>query len=137
MDAYDKIKEAEKNDVITKDGITLFWGGWASQWYPSPFLVDNINFNCAEQYMMYAQAQFFGDTEAAAKGLEAKWPNQQKKLGRSLRNFTTAWDEPEGSRAAVLRGNMAKFNQNTDLLFLLFQTKDNLIGEASPYDMKW
>ena len=57
-----RIIEAEKNDVVTKGGVTLFWDGWASQWYPSVFLIDGTIFNCAEQWMMWSKAKFFGDT---------------------------------------------------------------------------
>ena len=33
-----------------------------SQWYPSPFTIDNELYNCAEQYMMSGKAKRFGDT---------------------------------------------------------------------------
>ena len=38
----------------TKD-LVLFWqkGSPFSQWYPSVFTVDDLTFNCAEQFMMY------------------------------------------------------------------------------------
>jgi ribA/ribD-fused uncharacterized protein len=139
MEAADvlRIQDEEKNSVVTAHGLTLFWGGWASQWYPSMFILDGIEFNCAEQFMMWAKAKFFGDEATAKKVLEAKWPRTQKALGRAASPWNAQWDEPEGSRTVVLRGNMAKFHQNPALRELLMQTTGTIIAEASPYDGKW
>lgn len=49
-----------------------------SQWYPSDFVVDGMEFNCAEQYMMLKKAQLFGDEEAALKIMQAPTPREQK-----------------------------------------------------------
>ena len=132
-----RIIEAEKNDVVTKGGVTLFWGGWASQWYPSVFLIDGTIFNCAEQWMMWSKAKFFGDTKTMGKILVAVWPKAQKELGRSAGPWNPAWDEPKGSRTVVLRGTLAKFRQNPELREKLLATGDTRIGEASPYDDVW
>lgn len=132
-----RIIEAEKNDVVTRRAITLFWGGWASQWYPAEFVVEGIRFNCAEQFMMWSKAIFMGDSVSAKKILEAKWPKAQKELGRKVSPWNPAWDEPHGSRAVVLRGNMAKFRQNQALRKALMATGSTLIAEASPYDDQW
>jgi hypothetical protein len=139
MNAQDvaRIVEAEKNDVITRNGITLFWGGWASQWYPSAFTIDGIAFNCAEQYMMWSKAKFFGDTGSMEKILEAKWPKAQKELGRKAGPWNPEWDGDKGSRLVVLKGNIAKFGQNEDLREKLLATGNTEIGEASPYDKVW
>jgi ribA/ribD-fused uncharacterized protein len=132
-----KIIEAEKDDVVTKGNVTLFWGGWPSQWYPSDFEVDGVVYNCAEQYMMAEKARFFGDETTRAKILRTKWPKAQKELGRKAGPWNKTWDEPKGSRAVVLRGTIAKFQQNPDLRAKLLATGDTLIGEASPYDPIW
>lgn len=133
----DKIKDQERNDVITEGGVTLFWGGWASQWYPSFFRLDGLEFNCAEQFMMWSKAKLFGDALSMDKIMKAKWPKAQKQLGREAGPWNPAWDEPMGSRLVVLRGCMAKFQQNPDLWRQLAATGDSIIGEASPYDKIW
>jgi ribA/ribD-fused uncharacterized protein len=133
----ERIIEAEKNDVVTRGEVTLFWGGWASQWYPSDFVVDDVTFNCAEQFMMFSKAIFFGDTDTATKVLGARWPKQQKELGRMAGPWNPAWDEPEGSRVIVLRGTLAKFRQNPRLRKALMGTGESIIAEASPVDAKW
>ena len=132
-----KIKMMEANDVVTKGNVTLFWGGWASQWYPSEFTLDGELFNCAEQFMMWCKAKFFGDHASANKIMREKWPKAQKELGRAAGPYNPAWDEPHGSRFVVARGTLAKFEQNDDLRKLLLSTGDSVLGEASPYDDVW
>jgi ribA/ribD-fused uncharacterized protein len=132
-----RIVEAERNAVVTRGNVVLFWGGWASQWYPSTFKLEGIEFNCAEQFMMWSKATFFKDAETAQAILDSKWPRSQKELGRCAGTWDPAWDEPMGSRAAVLRGTMAKFSQNVELRDLLLKTGTRTIGEASPYDAIW
>ena len=43
---------------------TLFYGGPFSQWFEVNFEVDDVKYNCAEQYMMAGKAKLFGDTDA-------------------------------------------------------------------------
>ena len=37
--------------------FTFFWSGPFSQWHPSPFIIDGVTYNCAEQYMMAEKAR--------------------------------------------------------------------------------
>lgn len=132
-----RILKGEAHDVVNFPEVVLFWSGWASQWYPSQFTIDEITFNCAEQYMMYKKAQFFGDKGTADKILATKYPKAQKELGRTAGPFNPDWDLPTGSRQVVFEGNMAKFTQNPPLAALLRATEGKLIAEASPYDVIW
>ena len=50
----------------TTDRFVLFWNGPFSQWYPSKFTIDGIEYNCCEQYMMAKKALMFGDAERDA-----------------------------------------------------------------------
>lgn len=114
----------------------FFWDGYLSQWYPAEFEIDGIKFNCAEQYMMYRKAKFFGDEKRKQLILEAVSPYLQKRLGRQVENF----DEEKWkavARDVVFEGNRAKFSQNQDLLKYLLSTNDKIIVEASPYDKIW
>ncbi len=107
-----------------------------SQWHPSRFIVNGVEFNCAEQYMMYQKAMLFGDQETAAKILKATTPSEQKKLGRLVRNFDKdQWDNY--GKKFVYDGNYAKFTQNPHLLEQLLQTKGTTLVEASPTDRIW
>ncbi|MGG1651864.1 NADAR family protein [Paenibacillus sp. NRS-1780] len=107
-----------------------------SQWYPSVFIVDELEFNCAEQYMMFKKAQLFGDEEAASKIMQAPTPREQKARGRSVRGFDQSlWEA--NCRQFVYDGSYAKFTQNSNLLKHLLKTKGTTLVEASPTDTIW
>jgi len=58
--------------------FTFFWSGPFSQWYPAEFVVNGKKFTCAEQFMMYKKAEFFGDEETAEKNYEYFRPKNTK-----------------------------------------------------------
>lgn len=116
--------------------FTFFWRGPFSQWHRCSFTVDGVTYNCAEQYMMHQKALFFEDNDTAKKIMEATNPKIQKALGRKV----TPFDEHKWSgvaRDVVLKGNLAKFKQNPDLLEKLLSTTGTTLVEASPYDKIW
>lgn len=43
--------------------------GYLSNWYPSRFVVNDVEFSSMEQYMMYRKACCFNDAETAARML--------------------------------------------------------------------
>ena len=107
-----------------------------SQWHQSLFVVDGIEFNCAEQYMMYQKALLFKDEITAAEILKAKHPRQQKALGRKVYPFIPeVWNKH--SEQIVYDGNFAKFTQNPYLIEALMRTEGMTLVEASPYDSIW
>ncbi len=117
---------------------TFFWKSHSpfSQWYLCNFVVDGIEFNCAEQYMMYKKAELFSDLETAKKILESTSPAKQKKLGRQVKGFDQQiWDQH--CKQIVYEGNYAKFTQNPDLKEELLKTKGTILVEASPVDRIW
>ena len=121
-----------------KEKFTFFWQTDSpfSQWYPAVFVVDDLRFNCAEQYMMYHKALLFDDREIADKILAAASPRTQKSLGRNVRHFVEeVWDD--ASWRIVTTGNRAKFTQNETLKKALFATTGTTLVEASPYDRIW
>ena len=69
------------------DKYKFFWSGPFSNWHPSIFVVDGIEYNCGEQYMMHMKALHFNDAASAEKIMKSKDPKQQKYLGRNVRNF--------------------------------------------------
>ena len=115
---------------------TFFWSGPFSQWYPSKFTVGELTFNCAEQFMMYSKATFFGDKETAELIMQSTNPKEQKALGRKVKNFDAEkWNDV--AKAFVYTGNMEKFNQNPKLKQILLDTDGTTLVEASPYDKIW
>jgi len=123
--------------------FTFFWKGPLSQWKKSPFVLDNIEYNCAEQYMMASKALLFKDEDIFKSIMKLKSPKTHQKLGREVCNFDNKiWQENELNGFPrccniVWRGNMAKFSQNKHLLDELFSTLGTCLVEASPYDNIW
>ncbi len=129
------------NKTIESFNYTEFEFFWQkespfSQWYLSAFYTDGNRFNCCEQYMMWRKAVLFNDHETVQKILKEKSPYEQKKLGEQVSFFDQRiWDENKVQ--IVYEGNYHKFTQNEDLLKILFNTKGELLVEASPFDNIW
>lgn len=114
----------------------FFWGGECSQWYKAPIVIENVEYNCNEQYMMAEKARLFKDEEALEAIMKNKNPREQKAWGRKVKGFNQAeWEKI--ARLVVYRANFAKFTQNEEPFTILIATKDLHIVEASPEDVVW
>ncbi|MFJ6633023.1 NADAR family protein [Streptomyces sp. NPDC091376] len=124
-----------------------FWGhrprpdgavgaGCLSQWWPSPFTVDGIEYATAEHWMMAGKARVFGDPDAELKAVEAANPALAKKAGRLVRGFSDEIWERERF-GIVVEGSVHKFSQHADLRTFLLATGDRVLVEASPMDRIW
>lgn len=140
----EKIKEIISKNPSTE--IIYFWGhipnpkkitkSCFSQWYDVYFEIDGVKYNTTEQYMMASKARLFDDEETFNEIMNAKSPNEYKKLGRKVKGFdANLWDEKKMD--IVVAGNKAKFVQNPDLKEFLLSTVDAILVEASPYDKIW
>ncbi|TCC88004.1 NADAR family protein [Pedobacter frigiditerrae] len=107
-----------------------------SQWYLSPFTVDEITYQTAEHWMMAKKASLFNDEDTLAKILKAKSPAEAKKLGREVKNYS---DELwlRNRYQIVKQGNYYKFIQHPKLKEFLQQTQKRVLVEASPNDTIW
>ncbi|WP_372451659.1 NADAR family protein [Glycomyces salinus] len=124
-----------------------FWGqqpetdggvgrGCLSQWWPSVFIEDGRSFASAEHYMMAHKAWLFGDDECAETIRAASHPGEAKRLGRTVRGFDQErWNEERFG--IVVRGNLAKFDQDPGLRTYLLGTRERVLVEASPVDRTW
>lgn len=118
---------------MKKNNYVFFWGGCFSQWYPSKFVIDNVEYCCAEQYMMAKKALLFEDIDSFNKIMSTKNPRKQKEFGRAVKNFDVEkWNAV--CRDYVYDGNYAKFTQNSALLRELLSYKTEIFVEASPED---
>ncbi len=107
-----------------------------SQWFASPFTVDNITYSTAEHWMMAEKARLFGDNEIAERILSATHPGEVKSLGREIKGFDEeTWVKKRFE--IVVEGNYHKFTQNADLKDYLLETGDRVLVEASPVDFIW
>lgn len=107
-----------------------------SQWWHSPFVVDEVKYPTAEHFMMTEKARLFGDSVIREEILKAASPKAAKALGRKVKDFDQSVWERERFRL-VVEGNLAKFGQNKDLGKFLFETGNKVLVEASPMDRIW
>ena len=107
-----------------------------SQWFPSPFEVDGINYKTAEHWMMAKKAELFKDEEALQKILVAEKSAEVKAIGRTVKNFyPVTWNA--SAYSIVVEGNMHKFKHEQQMKSFLLQTGSAIIVEASPADAIW
>ncbi|MEU5386173.1 NADAR family protein [Kitasatospora cineracea] len=124
-----------------------FWGhqpqrdgqigsGALSQWWPSPFTVDGVQYRTAEHWMMAGKARLFEDEEVVSKILRARTPAEAKNLGRLVKGFDE--DRWVAHRfELVVTGSTAKFEQDEQLRMYLLRTGGRVLVEASPLDRIW
>jgi hypothetical protein len=131
----------------TQPSYLFFWGhtpknensidkSCFSQWYPSPFNINEVNYKTAEHWMMVKKALLFYDSETAEKILAAEKPAVAKALGRKVKNFDAAiWSN--NAYNFVIEGNYHKFSEKEQLKNYLLNTGNAIIVEASPPDIIW
>jgi len=110
--------------------------GYLSNWYLSPFTIDDKNFSSAEQFMMYCKAICFSDEAVATQILATDHVAKIKALGRQVSNYDEhIWN---GIRQIVVyEGLMAKFSQNKDLKDKLKATGQAILAECAVRDLIW
>lgn len=124
--------------------FSFFWKGSVfSNWHMRPMVVDDVRYNCGEQFMMAEKARLFGDSianhgEKSAEHLimQATAPGVQKALGKAVKGFVeSVWKANDV--AIVRRGLLAKAEQHPDIYEQLMATEGTTLVEASPYDRIW
>ncbi|MEZ3181395.1 NADAR family protein [Streptomyces pimonensis] len=157
---YSREKLIEALRAGTRIKYLHFWGhrplpggrigpSCLSQWWPSPFTVDGVQYATAEHWMMAAKARLFEDPEGERRVLAARHPAQAKKAGRLVRGF----DEETWRRerfGIVVEGSVHKFAAHADLRGFLLGTGERgkpgaapaegwgrVLAEASPVDRVW
>lgn len=127
----------DKPERIT-DTHAYFWGSIFSNWYPSKFEYNGIEFLNSEAALMYAKAMIFDDLNHSIEILntENHDPRKVKKLGRKVVGYDDdLWAENRYELMVdILK---SKFSQNPDMLDILLSYEDKTIVEASPYDGIW
>lgn len=110
--------------------------GFLSNWYMSPFDLDNIHYSSMEQYIMYQKCIHFGDQVTAKKVLLTDDPSEQQKLGKLCTGYINGvW---AGTRQAIaMRGLLAKFSQNAHLREQLLKTENAYLVECAHSDKIW
>lgn len=118
----------EKGNDITKACL--------SQWYPSYMVIDSYHYQNVEQYLMAEKARTFGDEETLGKIWKTSDPKEVKKLGRSVKGYVDdIWVARR--KDVALKANTEKFQTIPYLRKFLYETRDSILVEASPYDNVW
>jgi ribA/ribD-fused uncharacterized protein len=131
-----KFTPTTTQNATSNKKIIPFLRGAFSQWHKSNFTIDNVTYNCAEQYMMAEKAKLFKDDDIYKQILAASNPGTQKALGRKVKNFDNKiWTQHRYD--IVLKGNIAKFSQNSKIKKKLMDTKDAILCETNPKDKIW
>lgn len=110
--------------------------GFLSNWFYSPFDINNTHYTSAEQYIMHQKCLLFGDEDSAKAVLATDYPDKQQIIGRQTNGYVNSiW---AGSRQLIaVRGLLTKFSQNEELRDKLFGTKESYLVECAHSDTIW
>jgi hypothetical protein len=107
-----------------------------SNFHPSIFHLDGLQFLSGEQAFQYLKAATFKDDVTGQRILSTKTPHEAKQLGRKVINFNaTLWDEL--SYPCMKKVLHAKFSQNMLLKAYLLDSIGTHLVEGSVSDLKW
>ena len=115
------------------DEVVLFWQlpFYFPPWFPSSFIVDDVPYSCAEQYIIAEKTRFFQDHRAV--GLIMSSPSTRKHIGWLARNFDSGVGDRE-KQNTVSSGTYAKFTQNKAINKYLLSSDNKLLIESSLLD---
>lgn len=108
-----------------------------SNFYPSKFVIDEIEYNCVEQFFQFQKAIVFEADDTAMKILGSTSPKYQKQLGRKGIPYFDSKIWNQKCNDVMLVGLMAKFSQNPELKQVLLDSNEAILVEASPTDKYW
>lgn len=110
--------------------------GYLSNWYPSHFTFDGVEYSSMEQYMMHRKALCFGDRHVADEIMASDDAARIKRLGRIVSNYDdNYWNGVR--QIIVFEGLFAKFSQNGDLKERLKATDGAILAECAVHDRIW
>ena len=123
--------KAEKSDTATK----AFFGKQSplSNHHPAPFKLENLKYNCTEQFLMKEKALLFDDEITAHKIMVSSDPVEQKRLGKTVERSPKYSDRIWHNHAPKVmeKALQAKFVQNPSLGDWLLETGDKLLVEGT------
>ena len=101
---FDPSLEYSKNKAL------LLWRPppYFSPWSPSSFVVDDVSYCCAEQYVMAEKVSCFQDHQEVELTMSPPYRSTHKCSGGGVQNFDSAVGDRE-SQNSVLAGTYAKF----------------------------
>jgi ribA/ribD-fused uncharacterized protein len=132
-----ELQPARYGSKIINDDLFFFsQASPLSNFHPSPFMIDGLDFSCGEQYIQWKKATIFECNAIAAQILTSTNPSHMKRLGSKVTNFNpSVWREAAPEIAKVCALN--KFQQNLSLKEYLLSTNGKKLYEAAPNDSLW
>ena len=125
------------SETSLEENVHAFFGELSpfSNFHKAPFVLEDINFFCTEQFIQWKKATLFNDTDNANRILVSSSAQECKELGKGIigSNEDTWKREAED---LCYPGILAKFEQNHCLKEMLLSTGNQEIVEAS-YDTTW
>lgn len=119
------------------DNITVFYGQNHpfSNFHETRIRVDNIVYNCAEQYVQSKKCALFDDDIGQSRVMKTNNAYDMRKIGSRVKNYDAqTWLSEMPNIAFTV--TLAKFEQNEKLKKMLLDTNDTLLGEGSR-DKMW
>jgi len=104
-----------------------------SNFYMSDFTVDNLKYNCLEQYLMREKAMLFNDHTMAGRIMTTDSPFYQQAFGRNVKTFNLKKWRLKAPKF-LLRGILAKFSQVPHCSSYLRMTGGMILVEANSKD---
>ena len=106
-----------------------------SNFYESPFIVNNVCYHSSEQYTQHMKSELFKDTNTSLKILSSTTAFECKQLARDVANYNRDIWIPRAKNLCK-PGISAKFEQNSNLSNVLLNTGDLKLIESSK-DRDW
>ena len=105
-------------------------------WTLCPYTMLGKRFGTAEQGLLWAKAEMFGDSKTSAAILKEPNPQKQQRLAANVQQFVeeTWHDECLSVMIDVTR---CKFSQNDDYREVLLATGSKTLVNAAPHDRLW
>lgn len=125
------MKENEPDKILFHGKDTFL-----SNFFPCAFTVDEVRYNCSEQFYQCEKAKLFKDPETVDKIMNSDLAVEQMSLGKNIKGFEKEkWQD--NAVESMSKGVMAKFCQNPELAAKLNATGEKTIAESSKFDLYW
>lgn len=106
-----------------------------SSFHMQPFIIDNVEYACPEQYYQCSKAKHADDQSAATAIMMETDPAKMKSTGDGLQTNLQDWDS--SAPKVMHRAILAKFDQNPALAAAMTTTGQKSFVYCNPHDIIW
>ena len=101
----------------------------------APFDLEDMSYNCSEQYFLSTKCQTYGHTEAANRIMKETNPATMVQIAKICQGYNRKWEKTRYD--VMLKGCEAKFDQNWEHQKYLLETGEKTLVEGSRFDTTW